>query len=195
MEKLKYKRNLQMDNIAQFGILILIVLLVSVIVRLLKQPLIIGYIVAGILAGPSVFNLIHDVTLINTFSEFGISFLLFLVGLNLSPQVIKDYGKISVITGIGQMFFTFIPGFFISRWFGLSIISSLYIAIGLTLSSTIIVMKLLSDKDDVEKLYGKISIGVLIVQDFAAIAILTILSSVENELFLQMIFVIAGSIK
>mgnify|MGYP001230984289 CR=1 FL=1 len=184
-----------MDNIAQFGILILIVLLVSVIVRLLKQPLIIGYIVAGILAGPSVFNLIHDVTLINTFSEFGISFLLFLVGLNLSPQVIKDYGKISVITGIGQMFFTFIPGFFISRWFGLSIISSLYIAIGLTLSSTIIVMKLLSDKDDVEKLYGKISIGVLIVQDFAAIAILTILSSVENELFLQMIFVIAGSIK
>ncbi|MCX8082615.1 MAG: cation:proton antiporter [bacterium] len=185
-----------MENvpITQFSILILIVLLVSFIIRLLKQPLIIGYIISGLLAGPSFLNLIQDTTLINTFSEFGISFLLFLIGLNLSPSIIKEYSKISLTTGFGQIFLTSLLGFFISKWFGLDIISSLYITIGLTFSSTIIAMKLLFDKEDVEKLYGKISTGILIVQDFVAIIILTVLSSVENEVLSQAILVITKGI-
>lgn len=178
-----------MDSvITQFSFLILIVLLVSFIVRLLKQPLIIGYIVAGILAGPSFLNIIHDTTLINTFSEFGISFLLFLVGLNLSPRIIKEYGKISLVTGLGQIIFTSIFGYIICLILGFSNITAMYVSIAITFSSTIIIMKLLSDKDDIEKLYGKISIGFLLVQDLVAVLVLMAISSLEQVILWQIIF-------
>ncbi|MCM8762015.1 MAG: cation:proton antiporter [Candidatus Omnitrophica bacterium] len=174
--------------ITQFSFLILVVLLVSFIARLLKQPLIIGYIIAGIIAGPGFLNIIYETTLINTFSEFGISFLLFLVGLNLSPRVIKEYGKISLVTGLGQIIFTSIFGYIICIKLGFSAIVSLYIAVALTFSSTIIIMKLLSDKDDIEKLYGKISIGFLLVQDLVAILVLMGISSLEQRILWQILF-------
>jgi len=182
------------EIMSQFSFLILVVLLVSFIARLLKQPLVIGYIIAGLIAGPSFLNLIHDTTLINTFSEFGISFLLFLVGLNLSPQVIRDYGKISVITGLGQIVFTSIFGYLLSLWFGFSSLASLYIAVALTFSSTIIIMKLLSDKDDIEKLYGKIAVGFLLVQDFVAILVLLGISAFEKGIWIEIFFTISRAI-
>jgi len=101
------------EIIPQFSFLILVILLVSFIAGLLKQPLIIGYIIAGLIAGPSFLNLIHDTRLLTLFQSL-VSFLLFLVGLNLSPEVIRDYGKISVITGLGQIVFTSIFGYFLS---------------------------------------------------------------------------------
>ncbi|MEK6934601.1 MAG: cation:proton antiporter, partial [Nanoarchaeota archaeon] len=111
------------------------------------------------------------------FSQMGVVLLLFIVGLNLSPRVIKEVGKVSLVTGIGQIIFTSLIGFFISRLLGFSIIVSLYIAIALTFSSTIIIMKLLSDKKDLDKLYGKISIGFLLVQDIFVIILLMIIPS------------------
>ena len=166
----------------QFGIIILVVLGVSVIIRLLKQPLIIGYILSGILVGPFVFNLIQESETLNIFAEMGIAFLLFIVGLSLSPKVLKEVGKISLITGVGQILFTSLIGYFIGILLGFSTITSIYIAIALTFSSTIIIMKLLSDKDDLEKLYGKISIGFLLVQDLVAILILIVVSSLASEI-------------
>ena len=164
----------------QFALIILVVLGVSVITRLLKQPLIIGYIFSGIIVGPFVLNLIQESETLNVFSEMGIAFLLFIVGLYLSPKVIKEVGKISLVTGIGQILFTFLIGCLIGIILGFSIITSIYIAIALTFSSTIIIMKLLSDKDALEKLYGKISIGFLLVQDLMAILILIIVSSLAS---------------
>ncbi len=164
----------------QFGFIILVVLGVSIIMRLLKQPLIIGYILSGILVGPFLLNLIQSNETINVFSEMGIAFLLFIVGLHLSPKVLKHVGKISLITGIGQILFTSLIGYFIGKLLGFSVITSIYIAIALTFSSTIIIMKLLSDKDNLEKLYGKISIGFLLVQDLVAILILIAVSSLAS---------------
>lgn len=164
----------------QFGLMILVVLGVSIIMRLLKQPLIIGYILSGILVGPFFLNLIQSSETINVFSEMGIAFLLFIVGLHLSPKVLKHVGKISLITGIGQIIFTSLIGYLIGKLLGFSIITSIYIAIALTFSSTIIIMKLLSDKDALEKLYGKISIGFLLVQDLVAILILIVISSLAS---------------
>src|SRR3989344_3510570 len=94
----------------QFGLMLLVVLGVSFIMRILKQPLIIGYILSGILVGPLFLNLIKESETITTFSEMGIAFLLFIVGLHLSPKVIKEVGKISLITGIGQIVFTSLIG-------------------------------------------------------------------------------------
>lgn len=165
----------------QFGLIILIVLVVSLIVKLLNQPLIIGYILSGILVGPVVFNLIRGSETITLFSELGIAFLLFIVGLHLSPKVIKEVGKISLVTGIGQILFTAIVGFSIAYLLDFSILTSLYIAIGLTFSSTIIIMKLLSDQDSLDKLYGKISVGFLLVQDLIAVLILIVISSITSN--------------
>ena len=168
------------NQFIQFGLIILVVLGVSIVIRLLKQPLIIGYILSGILVGPFFLNLIQSSETIAVFSEMGIAFLLFIVGLHLSPKVIKEVGKISLVTGIGQILFTSLIGYLIGMMLGFSIVTSIYIAIALTFSSTIIIMKLLSDKDALEKLYGKISIGFLLVQDLVAILILIIVSSLAS---------------
>lgn len=164
----------------QISIILAIVLAMSFIMRILKQPLIIGYIISGILVGPLIFNLIEFNESLSIFSELGIAFLLFIVGLHLSPRVIKEVGKISLITGIGQVIFTSLIGYFIGLALGFSSITSIYIAVALTFSSTIIIMKLLSDKEALDKLYGKISIGFLLVQDLIAIIILIVISSFSN---------------
>jgi len=160
--------------------ILIVTIIVAGFMRFLKQPAIIGYILSGIIAGPFVFNIINSTNTLTAFSQIGIALLLFLVGLNLNPKVIKDVGKIALITGMGQVIFTATIGFIISKLLGVSTINSLYIAIALSFSSTIIIMKLLSDKRDLESLYGRISIGFLIVQDFIAIGILLIISSLNN---------------
>ncbi|MBS3084730.1 cation:proton antiporter [Candidatus Pacearchaeota archaeon] len=170
-----------MDNpFIQFGLIILAVFGVSIVIRLLKQPLIIGYILTGLLVGPLFLDLLRSSEIINVFSEMGIAFLLFVIGLHLSPKVIKEVGKISLITGIGQIVFTSLIGYFICISLGFDVVTSIYIAVALTFSSTIIIMKLLSDKDALEKLYGKISIGFLLVQDLVAIFILIAVSSLSS---------------
>lgn len=164
----------------QFGLIILVVLGVSTIIRLLKQPLIIGYILSGILVGPFVLNLIQESETLNVFSEMGIAFLLFIVGLHLSPKVIKDVGPVALVTGIGQILFTATIGYFVGILLGFPSLTSIYIATALTFSSTIIILKLITDKGALDKLYGKISVGFLLVQDFVAILILIIVSSIGS---------------
>ena len=170
-----------MENIfLQISILLLIVLGISFLTRILKQPLIIGYILSGIIIGPFLFDLLPHKETLEIFSQFGIAFLLFIVGISLNPKAIKEVGKISLITGIGQVIFTSLIGYFIGIFLGFSSVTSIYIAIALTFSSTIIIMKLLSDKDALDKLFGKISIGFLLVQDLIAIIILIVVSSLSN---------------
>ncbi len=161
----------------QLSLIILIVLGVSFIIRLLKQPLIIAYIISGIIVGPYFLGILPGIEAVYTFSEIGIALLLFIVGLHLTPRVIKEVGKISLITGLGQIFFTAVIGYFIAVMLGFAPITAVYIAIALTFSSTIIILKLLSDKGDLDNLYGKISIGFLLVQDFVAILALIVISS------------------
>src|SRR3989344_8251222 len=170
-----------MENIfLQISILLLIVLGISFLTRILKQPLIIGYILSGIIIGPFLFDLLPHKETLEIFSQFGIAFLLFIVGISLNPKTIREVGKISLITGIGQVIFTSLIGYFIGIFLGFSSITSVYIAVALTFSSTIIIMKLLSDKDTLDKLFGKISIGFLLVQDLIAIIILIVVSSLSN---------------
>jgi len=171
-----------MEIFIELSIIICITVLIAGIMRLLKQPLIIGYILTGIIVSPYFLNIVQSTETIKVFSQIGIALLLFIVGLSLSPKVIREVGKVSLITGIGQIIFTSLFGFLISRLLGFSVVVSLYIAIALTFSSTIIIMKLLSDKKDLEKLYGKISIGFLLVQDIFVIILLMIISSFSGNL-------------
>lgn len=170
---------LPMDVFVELSLILALATVVAIVMRLLKQPLIVGYILTGIIAGPYILNLIHSKEAIEIFSKIGITILLFIVGLSLNPRVIKEVGKASVITGVGQVLFTAVIGFAIAIILGIDRIAALYIAIGLTFSSTIIILKLLSDKGDVNKLYGKVSIGFLLVQDIIASIILILVGAVS----------------
>ncbi|MBW2975506.1 cation:proton antiporter [Candidatus Woesearchaeota archaeon] len=169
-----------MELFLEISLLIGVAVLISIMMKLLKQPLIIGYIITGIITGPHLLNIVNSAEMISIFSQMGVALLLFIVGLNLSPKVIKEVGLVSLVTGCGQVLFTCIIGFGISNLLGFSIIESAYISIALAFSSTIIIMKLLSDKGDTQKLYGKIAIGFLIVQDLIAIAVLMVISSLSH---------------
>lgn len=170
-----------MNDFSELTLIVIISFIFASLMIFLKQPLLIGYIIAGILVGPYGFNIISSTETIELFSKLGITALLFIVGLNLSPKIIKDVGKISLITGLGQVIFTTLFGFLITRLLGFGIIEALYIAIALTFSSTIIILKLLSDKNDTQKLYGRIAVGFLLVQDIVATIILVIISSIASS--------------
>ena len=163
----------------QFAMILLVAFVVSYIVRLFNQPVIVGYIFAGMIISPFILEFGGTSNeIINVFSKFGIAFLLFIVGLHLNPKVIKEIGIPSLFIGLVQMALTFVFGFVIIFYLaGWNLISSVYAGITLMFSSTIIVMKLLSDRGELDSFHGKISIGVLIIQDLVAIVLLIIISS------------------
>ncbi len=165
--------------------------LLSILFRFIKQPPILAYILAGILLGPFGNLQLQSKDFLQTLGELGIAFLLFMIGLELRFSDLKTVGKVSLITGILQIILTFLGGFLLSSYLGFSQIISSYIGIALSFSSTIIVVKLLSDKKDLQSLYGKISVGILLVQDFFAVIILIFLSSFSKEpLLLSNLFLV-----
>ncbi len=165
------------DLFAELSTVLALTAGVALLARLLKQPLIIAYIVTGILVGPSAFNLLGDPEAIESFGKFGIALLLFIVGLGLNYKAVKEVGKTAVFTGVGQVVCTTAIGFFVSKVLNYSVTESIYIAVALAFSSTIIVLKLLNDKKEQNKLYGKISIGFLLVQDVIATLALVVASA------------------
>jgi len=169
-----------MENIfVELALILFAAFVVSYIIKFFKQPMIVGYILAGVLISPFLIILGGSTSILGIFSEFGIAFLLFIVGLHLNPKVIKEIGFSSLVIGLGQVLATFGASFLISRYLlGFGFMASVYFGVALAFSSTIIVMKLLSDKKQLDSLFGKISIGVLIVQDLIAIGILMFVSSV-----------------
>lgn len=166
----------------EITLIIILASFFSILFKFLKQPAILAYILTGIIIGPFGNLQLQSQDFLKTLGELGITFLLFMVGLELRFSDLKSVGKISLLTGIGQILFTSLIGYFISLALGFSQVASLYIAIALTFSSTIIIVKLLSDKKDLQSLYGKISVGFLLVQDFFAILFLIFLSSFSQGL-------------
>lgn len=164
----------------QFAIVLIIALAISFLARIFKQPAILGYILAGIVISPFIIYFGVSTETIEVFTEFGIAFLLFTVGLHLNPKVIKEIGFSSLGVGILQVVLTTIIGVFVSILLGFSLITSLFLGIGIAFSSTIVVMKLLSDQGKIDSLDGKMSTGILIVQDLVAILILIILSTLSK---------------
>lgn len=149
--------------------------------RLLRQPLIVMFIALGILVGPSVLDIVRSEENIALLAEIGIAILLFIVGLKLDLRIINSVGKIALMTGLGQVFFTSLVGYLIAIGLGFSTLHSFYIAVALTFSSTIIIVKLLSDKKEIDSLHGQIAVGFLIVQDIVVILVMIILSAMGQD--------------
>jgi Kef-type K+ transport system membrane component KefB len=145
---------------------------------ILRQPLIVSFIAVGLIAGPSALDQVRSDEQISLLSELGIAVLLFLVGIKLDVKLIRSLGAVSLLTGLGQVAFTSIFGYLIGLALGLGAITSLYVAVALTFSSTIIIVKLLSDKREIDSLHGQIALGFLIVQDLVVVLAMIVLSAV-----------------
>lgn len=168
------------SGITELALVILFAAGLGILAKLLKQPIILAYLAAGVLIGYFGFFHFGDREIFQVFSNLGIMFLLFLVGLEINYTSLRLVGGASLLIGLGQIFFTALFGFLIASLFGFNTLASLYIAITLTFSSTIIIVQLLSEKKALNSLYGKISVGFLLVQDFVAILILIFLAGIEK---------------
>ena len=161
----------------EFAALLVLAAGVGLVGLALRQPLIVSFIAVGILAGPSALNIARSDEHIELLAELGVAVLLFLVGLKLDLKLIRTLGPVAVTTGLGQVVFTSVIGFLLCLGLGLDALTSLYVAIALTFSSTIIIVKLLSDKKEIDSLHGQIALGFLIVQDLVVVLAMVALSA------------------
>jgi len=162
----------------QFAVILSIAAGMGALGSLLRQPLIVMFIFVGICVGPSWLGIATLGTEIEILSRMGIALLLFLVGLRLDLQVIRSMGPVALATGLGQVLFTSVIGFVIALLLGLDVVAAVYVAVALTFSSTIIIVKLLSDKREIDALHGRIAVGFLIVQDIVVVLVMIVLSAV-----------------
>jgi len=166
----------------EITIIIVLAAFLTSVFRFLKQPAILAYILTGIIIGPLGFLNIRNPDFIQTLAQLGITFLLFTLGLEIRIKDFTSISKVALIVSAVQISFSFLAGYIISLLFGLNAQSAIYIGIAVTFSSTVIVIKLISEKRELHSLHGKIAIGVLLIQDFLAIAILIFLSGFNPQL-------------
>jgi len=164
----------------EFSLLLIISAFAGGIALLLRQPVLIAYIVVGIVVGPAVLGIVHAHEQIELLAQIGVSVLLFVVGLKLDLKHIRHIGPVALATGLGQLAFTIFFGFLIVSLLGKSVMEAIYIAVALTFSSTIIVVKLLSDKREIDSLHGRIAVGFLIVQDLAVVIAMMVMSTLQS---------------
>ncbi|RLE39329.1 hypothetical protein DRJ17_01250 [Candidatus Woesearchaeota archaeon] len=194
----------------QMGIIIIVATLGGYLSRLLKQPLIPLYILIGVLLGPELGSrlgamlginfagLITNQALIQDLAMFGIAFLLFIVGLEMNIKKLKNIGHISIIGTPIQVALMFIFGFvittaFLGKFFP-GTRDAIYIGLVLAFSSTVVVIKLLADRRELDTLHGRIAIGILIVQDIIAILAITFLSAIGVTSIVKLILTLLGAV-
>lgn len=149
---------------------------ISLVLNYFKQPTILAYIITGLVVGPLGAFSLHEPEILHVLSQIGITLLLFMVGLELDIGQLKKMGWRSAVAGIAQVIFTASFGLLLGLWLGFGFLESLYVAIALTFSSTIIVVKLLTEKKELQTLYGRLVVGIFLTQDFIALIILILIS-------------------
>jgi Kef-type K+ transport system membrane component KefB len=148
--------------------------------RALRVPSIVTYLMVGILLGPGT-GLLPRTDPLELIAEVGIALLLFIVGLELSLEKIRDLGKVAVVAGLGQVAFTAIGGYLLAYLLGFTHMEALFLGVALTFSSTVVVVKLLDQKKEIDTLYGRIAVGIFLVQDLVVIIALTLLAGLGGR--------------
>lgn len=169
-----------MENIFfDIGLIIIVVTFFAYLTQLIKQPLIPAYILAGLVLGPFL-GLITESSIITTLSEIGIAFLLFIVGLEIDLKKLRDVGLVSSLGSTIKSLILFGIGFLAAMALGFVTIEAAYIGIIIAFSSTMIVVKLLADKRELDTLHGRIILGMLLMEDIIAILALSVLTTLNN---------------
>lgn len=166
-----------MENIfLQLAVALSLSSLFGYLVLRLKLPLVVAYLLAGVAI--SFVSLIdpHHSQVFEILPEIGIAFVLFLIGMELDLREIKSLGFPIIVSAIGQIIISTLAGFALAGALGFQATESIYLGLGLAFSSTVVVIKMLIEKRDLASLYGKLSIGILLIEDLVAIAVLMIIS-------------------
>jgi Kef-type K+ transport system membrane component KefB len=170
---------LDLQLLLNLGLIVITAATFAFIGKWIKMPSIVGYILAGMLLGPAL-NLVELDHALELISELGIALLLFLVGIELSLQKIKDLGSVALTLGGLQMLLTAVGGYAVASLLGFSTIESVFIGATVTFSSTVVVIKLLDQKGATDRLYARIAIALFLAQDIVVIICLTILSGLGS---------------
>src|ERR1017187_2901154 len=166
----------------QLSFIIVVGAAVSILMRLLRQPLMLGYILTGLLVGPAAFNLIHLNTF-NSFASIGIALLLFIIGLGMNVSVIKKLGGTILTATSVELLSVGVIGFLVSTALGFNHLESLIIGLCLFFSSTIIIVKILTDKKEQSRLHGQIAIGIVLLDDVVATIALLFVTAAKDHSF------------
>lgn len=167
------------DLFIHLGLVVIAAALLAFLFRLIKQPQLFAYILVGIFITP-VFQLITDTTIIESMSTIGIAFLLFIVGIEIDFKRLKDVALISSLGGVVQISILSTSAYLLALLFNFLSIEAMYIGLMFAFSSTMMVMKFLSDRKELNTLHGRIILGFLIVEDIFAIFVLSILTSIDH---------------
>lgn len=167
------------------GLELLIVLATAVaggmLARWLRLPVILGYLAGGIAVGPFGLGWVHDTETISSLAEIGVVLLLFAIGLEFSLKELLRMGRIAVIGGIAQIALTAAAGFGLGRVVGLSLTGAVFFGFIVALSSTMVVLKLLMDRGELDTTHGRIMLGILLVQDLSVVPIMVVMPAVGGE--------------
>ncbi|MDP3981803.1 MAG: cation:proton antiporter, partial [Chlamydiota bacterium] len=163
--------------LSELIIIFLVTTPVVVILQKLRQPAIIGYLLAGILLGPSTFGLVQNLQHIEMMAEVGVMLLLFSIGLEFSLAHLKELKRYIFIGGTLQVGLSIICVFIITRVFGFSIQESLILGFLVSLSSTAIVLKMLFDRGEMDSVQGEVAVGLLLLQDLCVVPMMLIMHS------------------
>ena len=183
----------------EVGAIITVAAACALIARLFKQPPLLGYIIAGVALGPLGFSFVHNSETLDAMRQIGITLLLFLVGLELDWSKARHQLRTASITALIQAVGSFAAGILFTSLLGIPLLTGVYVGIILAFSSTVIVVKFLSESRDLNSLHGRLSVGILLVQDLIAIAALVLLDgitgssalSVSNQLVLLIVKIAA----
>jgi Kef-type K+ transport system membrane component KefB/uncharacterized UPF0146 family protein len=167
------------DLLGLIGLVLLVCVLLGAVAIAVRLPLLVGLLIAGVLVGPEVLGLVRSSTEIELLGEIGISLLLFVVGLKLDPRLVRKLGPVVLVAGTLQVATTAALAFVIARSFGTPLVPALYLAAGMSFSSTVVVIKLLADRGQIEQLQGRLALGILIVQDIVVIGLMVVLASID----------------
>jgi Kef-type K+ transport system membrane component KefB len=162
---------------AEIAALVLLAAALGFAGLVLRQPLVVAFIAVGVLAGPDALGLVDSSAFVETLSQISIAVLLFLVGLKLDLSLVRSLGRVAVAAGVGQVTLTAAAGAALCLLLGFGVVTALYVGAALSFSSTIVIVKLLSDKAELSALHGKIALGILIVQDLVVVLGMAALSA------------------
>ncbi len=165
----------------QLAAILVVSALAALLAVLLRQPILLGLLIAGIALGPGVLGLVRIDESITLLAEVGIALLLFLVGLKLDVRIVARLGPVALVVGLTQIVLTFLLGLGIAAAFGRTGIAAVYLGLALTFSSTVVVVKLLTDVRMIDRLHGRLAVGILVIQDIVVVLAMIALTATAGD--------------
>jgi CPA2 family monovalent cation:H+ antiporter-2 len=153
----------------------------GVLARWLRLPLLLGYLAGGVAIGPYGFGLIHDIGTINSLAKIGVVLLLFAIGLEFSLRELRSLGRIAIFGGIAQIALTSAAGFGLGRVAGLSPTGALFFGFIISLSSTMVVLKILIERGELDTTHGRVLLGILLVQDLSVVPMMVVMPALGGS--------------